>query len=143
MPSIIDFLMGAAPQQQTNAQPQQMTLGQALAASKLSQITPTAQAAAANTGITMDTTPSYPGAGTLTPQQALNFAYTQNTPLDHNGLPINNDTTAMLQALALRYPGRGAYPDLQPPAYNGYGAPSYYKNHPDEEQEKDMIGQSI
>lgn len=93
----------------------------------------------------MDTTPNMQTQNAMTPQQKLEFFYTQNTPVDKNGIPYNNDTTKMLSALALKYPGRGTLPDVPEPKSNGYAKPStaYYQNHPDEALEKQMTGQGI
>jgi len=109
-------------------------------------ITPTAQAAAANTGIIMDTKPSMPNQSTLTPAQALSV-YSQNRSWQPNGTPYNNDTTQTLEALALHYPGRGNYPDVD--QYKGasnvphVGAPPAPLQSYDTQLTKQMLGLSI
>lgn len=77
-------------------------------------------------------------------------AFTQGQDFDLSGVPYNNDTTKMINALNLRYPGRATLPDvnqytgtnnmpnLSRPTYNGY-----YRQHPDEDLNRQMLGQEL
>lgn len=98
-----------------------------------------ADTAAANTGITMqpDQTKS------SVPQMAIQQAFQQfikDQSFDANGLPVSTDLTKTMNSL--NYPNNGM-PDVQPPRYNGFPKNSYYRDHPDEQVDRQFLGIGI
>lgn len=92
----------------------------------------------------------YAKGGDVDPVKQAFAAYIAGSAIGADGLPINNDTTAMMNDLSKRYPGGGLLPDvnqysgstnmpnLPRPAYNGY-----YRQHSDEALDRQMLGQEL